>query len=217
MEKRKIFEKLIILFWLFILGSVIGYVYEMIVVLFQKGHFESRQGLIYGPFTPVYGIGIVVYYLVLNSMNTQNKAKVFFVTMLLGGVTEYLCSFVQEKAFGTISWDYSYLKFNLNGRTSLLHCTYWGIAGILYSICIAPRVEKLETVLYHPSLKIVTSLVLVFMVFNITISSAAAERQTARKRNMEAQNEFDKFLDERYPDEYMDKIFANKKEKFLSE
>ena len=52
--------------------------------------------------------------------------------MLLGGITEYLCSYIQEKAFGTISWDYSYLLFNINGRTSLLHCTYWGIAGILY-------------------------------------------------------------------------------------
>lgn len=214
MEKRKIFEKLIILFWLFILGSVIGYVYEMIVVLFQKGHFESRQGLIYGPFTPVYGIGILVYFLVLQSMDTKNKGKVFLITMVLGGITEYLCSFVQEKVFGTISWDYSYLKFNLNGRTSLLHCTYWGIAGILYSICIAPRVEKMETVFYHPSLKIVTSLMLIFMVFNITISCMAAERQTERRKNIEPEHEWDRFLDEYYPDEYMDRIFANKKEMF---
>lgn len=84
MEKRKVVEEGIILFWLFILGSMIGYIYEMIVVLFQKGYFESRQGLIYGPFTPVYGIGMILYYLVLKSMDTRNKVKIFFVTMLLG-------------------------------------------------------------------------------------------------------------------------------------
>lgn len=217
MKKRKIFEKFMFLFWLFLLGSIIGYLYEMIVVLVQKGHFESRQGLIYGPFTPVYGIGIIVYYVFLSLLKTQNKGKIFLLTMLLGGVTEYLCSLVQEKAFGTISWDYSYLKFNLNGRTSLLHCTYWGIAGILYVLLIAPRLEKLEKIISQPSLKVATSFMVIFMIFNITISCLAAQRQTERKKNQEPENKLDVFLDEHYPDETMDKIFANKKEKFLSE
>lgn len=212
MEKKKVLEELMILFWLFILGSVIGYLYEMILVLIQKGHFESRQGLIYGPFTPVYGIGMVVYYLVLNSMNTQNKVEIFLVTMLLGGMTEYVCSFMQEKAFGTISWDYSYLRFNLNGRTSLLHCTYWGIAGILYSTCIVPQIERWRKFITHKSLQMMTSFVLIFMFFNITISCMAAERQTQRRNNLQAENEWDIFLDEHYPDERMDRIFANKRE-----
>lgn len=214
MEKRDVLEKLTILFWLFILGSIIGYIFEMTVVLFQKGYFESRQGLIYGPFTPVYGIGMVVYYLVLRSMNTDNKVEIFFVTMLLGGITEYLCSFVQEKAFGTISWDYSYLHFNLNGRTSLLHCTYWGIAGVLYKMWIVPRLGKMEEMIHQKSLKVMTSLVVIFMAFNITISCVAAERQTQRRKNIQPESEFDVFLDEHYPDEVMDRIFANKKERF---
>lgn len=48
-------------FILFMIGSILGYIVEMIVGLVQNGHFVSRQGLIYGPFTPVYGIGIIVY------------------------------------------------------------------------------------------------------------------------------------------------------------
>lgn len=47
MEKKKIIKELIIIFWVFIIGSILGYIFEMIVVLFQKGYFESRQGLIY--------------------------------------------------------------------------------------------------------------------------------------------------------------------------
>ncbi len=216
MEKRKILEEAMLLFWLFILGSMIGYVYEMIVVLCQKGYFESRQGLIYGPFTPVYGIGIVMYYCILKSVPTKNKIEIFLVTMLLGGMTEYLCSFVQEKAFGTISWDYSYLRFNLNGRTSLLHCTYWGIAGILYSTLIVPRLDTFKNIVrqYPKSLKMMTSFVLIFMIFNITISCIAAERQAQRRQNKQPENRLDVFLDEYYPDEYMNRIFANKKDIF---
>ena len=124
MNKDKIREELTILFWIFIIGSIAGFIFEITVVFFQKGYFELRQGLIYGPFIPVYGIGAMLYYVVLNKIKLKNKLQIFLITMLLGGLTEYLCSFTQEKLFGTISWDYSYLPFNINGRTSLLHCIY---------------------------------------------------------------------------------------------
>ena len=212
MKKENILKELIIIFWLFIIGSILGYIFEMIVVLFQKGYFESRQGLIYGPFTPVYGIGAIIYYLVLNKVKTRNKLKIFFITMILGGAIEYISSFIQEKAFGTISWDYSYLIFNLNGRTSLLHCTYWGIAGVLYVTFIEPLIEKLRLIIDTKSLKIITIFVSIFMIFNIQISCFAADRQFERRKNIEPENRLDMFLDKYYPDEYMNQIFTNKKD-----
>ncbi len=212
MEKKNLIKELIIVFWLFIIGSILGYIFEMIVVLFQKGYFESRQGLIYGPFTPVYGIGAIIYYLILNSIKQDNKIKIFFITAILGGITEYICSLVQEKVFGTISWDYSYLIFDINGRTSLLHCSYWGIAGILYVTYIEPFLEKLKYKIDKKSLKIVSIIFAVFMLFDISISCIAANRQTERRNNISPKSKLDLFLDKYYPDEYMDKIFANKRE-----
>ena len=212
MEKKKILKEIIIIFWIFIIGSILGYIYEMILVFFQKGYFESRQGLIYGPFTPVYGIGGIVYYLFLNKIKVKDKVQIFFITMLLGGITEYICSLVQEKAFGTISWDYSYLPLNINGRTSLLHCTYWGIAGILYITYINPVIEKIKQKADKTSLKVATTILAVFMIFNINISWIAADRQTERKHNIAPQNKLDLLLDKAYPDEYMNKIFANKRD-----
>jgi len=82
-NKKKITDELIILFWIFIIGSIAGYIFEMIVVLFQKHHFETRQGLIYGPLIPVYGIGAVVYYIILNNIKTKDKLKVFLITAIL--------------------------------------------------------------------------------------------------------------------------------------
>ena len=212
MEKKKILKEIIIIFWIFIIGSILGYIYEMILVFFQKGYFESRQGLIYGPFTPVYGIGGIVYYLFLNKIKVKDKVQIFFITMVLGGITEYICSLVQEKAFGTISWDYSYLPLNINGRTSLLHCTYWGIAGILYITYINPVIEKIKQKADKTTLKVVTTILAVFMIFNINVSWIAADRQTERKHNIAPQNKLDLFLDKAYPDEYMNKIFANKRD-----
>lgn len=212
MEKNKVVKELSVIFWLFVIGSILGYIMEMIVVLFQKGYFESRSGLIYGPFTPVYGFGIVIYYLILNNIKTDNKIKVFLITMIIGGITEYMCSFIQEKLFGTISWDYSNLIFNVNGRTSLLHCAYWGTAGVLYVTYIYPVIEKLKNNIDNSNLKIITVMAVSFMMFNVGISYAAANRQTERRNNILPGNEFDMFLDRYYPDDYMDRVYANKKE-----
>ena len=53
------------LFWIFIVGSLVGFAYENILVLCQKGHFILRQGLLYGPLIPVYGVGAVIYELTI--------------------------------------------------------------------------------------------------------------------------------------------------------
>lgn len=212
MNDKKIKNELIILFWLFIIGSIAGFIFEITVVFFQKGHFELRQGLIYGPFIPVYGIGAMFYYIVLSKTKIKNKVQIFLITMILGGITEYLCSFIQEKAFGTISWDYSYLPFNINGRTSLLHCIYWGIGGVLYITYIEPFLNKIIDKTNMKVFDLITIILLIFIVFDISISWMAADRQAERKNNIEPQNQLDLFLDKNYPDEYMNRIFNNKKD-----
>ena len=210
MKEKNVKKELTILFWSFIIGSIAGFIFEVTVVFFQKGHFELRQGLIYGPFIPVYGIGAMCYYIVLSKI--KNKVQIFLITMVLGGITEYLCSFIQEKAFGTISWDYSYLPFNINGRTSLLHCIYWGIGGVLYITYIEPLLNKMIDKTNMKAFDLITIILSIFIVFDISISWMAADRQTERKNDIEPQNHLDLFLDKNYPDEYMNRIFNNKKD-----
>ena len=212
MKDKNVKKELTILFWVFIIGSIAGFIFEVTVVFFQKGHFELRQGLIYGPFIPVYGIGAMCYYIVLSKIKIKNKVQIFLITMILGGITEYLCSFIQEKAFGTISWDYSYLPFNINGRTSLLHCIYWGIGGVLYITYVDPFLNKMIDKTNMKAFHLITIMLSIFIVFDISISWMAADRQTERKNNIEPENRLDIFLDKNYPDEYMNRIFNNKKD-----
>lgn len=80
----------------FSMGSVIGYIIEMLWCYVNLGYFESRQGLIYGPFTPVYGLGAVLFTLSLYKIRKSNSFAVFAVCAVIGGVFEYLCSWVQQ-------------------------------------------------------------------------------------------------------------------------
>lgn len=211
MNKSSKFNEIFKVFIIFMIGSILGYVVEMIVALVQNGHFVSRQGLLYGPFTPVYGIGILVYYIFFRIVKNRDKKIVFISSMILGGITEYLCSYIQEKAFGTVSWDYSNWLFNINGRTTLIHCTYWGFAGLLYVSYIEPLIPKIEEVVRNHKVKIMATSVAIFMVFNVAISSMAAIRQKERQENIAANSKIDVFLDNTYPDEYMDEVFENQK------
>ncbi len=155
---------------------------------------------------------MAMYYFILNHMKTDNKVKIFFLTAIWGGMLEYLCSFLQEKIYGTISWDYSNLILNINGRTSILHCTYWGIAGVLYIMYVDPLLEKIKERINAKGFKIITTIVLILMLSNICISCVAANRQTERRKNIAPASSLDVFLDRYYSDEYMDRIYANKKE-----
>lgn len=202
-------KKFIKLFWVFVIGCLLGYIMEVVFNFVRTGEFETRQGLIFGPFAPVYGIGTLAFYLILPKM--RNSLQVFVTSSILGGVTEYLCSYFQEKMFGTVSWDYSNQFLNFNGRTSILYCIVWGILGVVFIKIVYPYFEKFfNKFLYRIGTRVITIFAVVFMVFNISISSLAAQREYERRENIEANGEIDEFLDEYFPDKVLDKVYRNR-------
>ena len=210
-DKENIIQKLTKIFWIFLIGSILGYVIEMIVGLVQNGHFVSRQGLLFGPFIQVYGVGLVVYYLVISNIRKKSYIKIFFITMLLGGIVEYLFSYFQEKWFGTISWDYSNLLFNIHGRTSLLHCLYWGTGGVLFVKFVLPLINNLKDWCKNTNFRYITIFLVLFITFDIVMSGMAGARQLERKNNIEANGYIDNFFDEYYSDTKLEQIYSNAK------
>jgi uncharacterized membrane protein len=217
--KQETKNYIIKLFWVFIIASIIGCLVETIVCIVQKGHFEIRQGVIYGPFIPVYGAGAVLFYLIVpmvtgataeNAKKISNM-KILVYSMVLGGITEYIFSYGQECLFGTISWDYTNLLFNINGRTSLIHCIYWGIGGIIFIKFLYPYIENLTSKMNIKKLTLATTCLAIFMIYNISISMLAGQRQMERVQNISPKSRLDTYLDEKYPDKVMDTIFSNKK------
>ena len=207
---KKIIIFIVKIFWIFVIGSVFGFFAEMLYALVYTRTIEVRQGLIYGPFIQIYGIGAVAYYILISYV--QDPKKAFFSGMVMGGTLEYLCSFLQEIFFGTISWDYSNLFMNINGRTCLLYCVYWGIIALLYLKIVYPFLNKIEPLIYRKSVKIFTVFFMLFMTFDIVISCMAGNRQKERHRDIPANGIVDEFLDRTYPDELLDRIYNNKKE-----
>lgn len=197
------------IFWLFMIGCVFGCVFEMVNHFIHYGDWVSRRGLIYGPLNPVYGLGLVFFVIFLSKI--KNPALIFLGGMLLGGGCEYLCSLVQEKVFGTLSWDYSHQLFNIGGRTSLKYMIVWGVLALVVMKIVYPFLSNLIEKMPVKTGNILTIILIVFMVANIIISVTACLRQSERAKGMEPSNKVEVFLDKHYPDKRLNTIFQNAK------
>ena len=197
------------LFYLFLTGCVLGTAFETIWCVATLGRFEMRVGMVYGPFIPVYGFGVCFLTIALYKLYKFNDAKVFVISGIIGAAFEYFCSWFQEKAFGTVSWDYSNSPFNIHGRTNLMYAIIWGGLGLLWVRFLYPLFSKLIEKIPEKFGYYITVILVVFMVFDIFISCAATYRWQQRKNGVPATNSFEIFLDKNLDDKYMEWVFPH--------
>ena len=135
------------MFLIFLIGSILGAYYEELlniatqIINHQKVVYEYRRGIIYGPFSPIYGMGTVIMTLVL-CKKERTLRKTFLLAAIVGGIIEYLISFLQETFIGTISWDYSDKLLNINGRTTIPYMAFWGLLGVIFVKYIYPPLSS---------------------------------------------------------------------------
>lgn len=128
--------------WYLVIFSIIGLIVETLFCYITTGVIESRKGLLYGPFCPIYGVGATVLIVLLNRFK-NDKIKLFLYGGICGSTIEYLISYGLESFYGTRFWDYSYLKFNLNGRICVTYTLFWGILAIVLIEIAEPIIDKL--------------------------------------------------------------------------
>ena len=200
------FHKLV---WLFFIGAFLGDITETIFCYATSGILMSRSSVVYGPFSVVWGLGVVVLTMMLHKYKDRDDRYIFLFGTVVGGAYEYICSVFTEIAFGTVFWDYSKLPFNLGGRINLLYCFFWGLAAVVWIKILYPRISALIERVPVKTGKILSWLMIVFMTVNIIISAMALARYSDRQTGKEAANSIDYFLDDHFPDKRMEWIYPN--------
>lgn len=199
------------LFWLFMIGSVIGIVAEGIWCVLTKGIWEYHPATIWGPFCIVYGIGAVAVYILSVFLRGKNLSVQFISYTVAGGLVEYVSSWVQELVFHSTSWDYSDHILNIGGRVSLQMTLIWGVLGILFMRLIMPLLENVFEKMQGKSWQIACFGLSVYMVMNLTVTSAALLRWRDRQAGIPASNQIVQYLDDAYDNETMEKRYCNMK------
>ena len=197
---------------LFFLGSFLGDVTETIFCYATTGVIMSRSSVVYGPFSIVWGFGCTIFTALLYKYKDKSDRYIFFAGTVLGGAYEYMCSVLSELLFGTVFWDYSHIPFNLGGRINLLYCFFWGIAAVVWLKSLYPRLSRLIESLPVTAGAWLMNLLIVFMAVNLLISGMALGRYAARHTGSpQAQTRMERILDERFPDERIERIYPNAK------
>ena len=197
------------LFWVFFIGSFAGVIIESIYCVIQYGHYESRVGLLFGPFNLVYGIGALVLSAFLYKYRNRSKIYSFIGGFITGSIVEYLCSYFQELLFNSTSWDYSNIPFNINGRICLIYSIFWGILGIFWIKDIYPKLSELILKIPNNVGKKLTIVLLIFMLINTLITGVVVNRWKDRINGVPSGNAITDTIDYLYPNDRMQKIFAN--------
>ena len=201
------------LIWIFFIAALLGDIIETLFCRATMGIWMSRSSLIYGPFSIVWGLGAVMFTALLYRYKDKSEGYLFLAGTIVGGVYEYVCSVFTALVFGTVFWDYSHIPFNLGGRINLLYCFFWGIAAAVWMKVLYPRLSRLIERIPMKAGKVLTWVIVVFMVFNMAISALALGRYQQRQSAPDAPtNGFTEFLDHYYPDERIHQVYPNMKQ-----
>ena len=191
------------------IGSFAGVMLELLWCFARHGYLESRSGLVWGPFNMLYGVGAASLSIILYRFRNRGKWLSFLGGFVVGSVVEYVCSWLQEVLFGSRSWDYSRVPFNINGRICLLYSLFWGALGIFWIKDIYPFMAKWILKLPNRAGKILTWVLSIFLAVNCLVSAAAVYRWSERLHDEPPKTWIGSVMDTRFPNERMERIYAN--------
>ena len=163
------------LFWIFVVASLLGDGMETIVhvLVVDPGQWQDRAGLLFGPFSPIYGCGAVLMTLFLNRFYKSNIILIFFVSAVIGGAFEYFVSVFMQYTFGAVAWDYTGQWLSIGGRTCGWAMGCWGLLGALWIKLLLPLMLKLVNLIPWNWRYGVTVVAALFMVVDCVMSLQA--------------------------------------------
>ena len=131
------------LFWIFVVCCVLGLIIEVLFHFALYHEYQDRAGLLFGPFSPIYGFGALLMTIALNRFHGKPVWVIFLVSAVIGGAFEYFTSWIMEFAFGICAWDYSGTFLSIDGRTNFVFMVMWGVLGVAWIKLLLPQLLKL--------------------------------------------------------------------------
>lgn len=208
------------LFWVFFVCSVLGLILEEVwhMVVVDPGVYQDRAGMLFGPFSPIYGFGAVLMTMALNRFYKKNPLIIFLVSALIGGAFEVFVGWFMQASFGVVSWSYSHIRlFGMpdpiavltGGRTCTPFACMWGLGGLIWIKVLLPRLLKLINMIpwkrRYSATVILTAVMLIDGVMTLQSLDYWYQRVNGTVRNIPVAQFYDKHFD----NEYMENRFQS--------
>jgi len=165
-------------FYLFLLYSFIGWIYE--TVLFSvEAHAFINRGFNFGPYIPIYGFGAVAIMFLINrfigtrctvvGFNVRPLA-VFLLIGVVAIVVELIGSYILEYGFGLVLWDYHDKWLNFQGRIAFWTTFIFAAGGTFLFYTVQPLGKMLLFRLTVPAQKRLAAILLCIVVLDFAVS-----------------------------------------------
>ena len=134
---------LVIVSTLFVIGSLLGWVIELLFRRFVSQKKWMNPGFLTGPYLPIYGFGVAVLYGVSNiPLHIDNQVVDVIIRIIVIGVgmtlIEFIAGLIFIKGCGVKLWDYSDRKGNIMGIICPSFSLIWLAVGSLYYFLLNP-------------------------------------------------------------------------------
>ena len=199
------------LFWIFVVCCVLGLAIETAYhfAVVDPGHYQDRAGLLFGPFSPIYGFGAVLMTVALNRFHDKNVVLIFLVSAVIGGAFEYLTSWFMQFAFGIVAWDYSGTFLSIDGRTNGMFMAMWGVLGVVWIKLLLPWMLKIVNLIPWNWRYAVTTVCAALMIADGGLTLLALDCWYQREAGRAPDNAIEEFCADHFDNAYMTQRFQS--------
>ena len=198
---------------IFFLGSMAGLLIEEVWMLATSGLTENRVGLVWGPFSPLYGLGAVALTVLSFALRSRGAAgwQVFLVSALVGGVLEQLAGWSMSAFFDAESWTYLHLPDHITQWVAWRFLLMWGLLGLVWCRAVMPRLLYQIGMPTTRRQAIFVTLVALYLVADVAMTLVCFDRKVERDAGEPPANAFEQWVDTNYSDEFIAGRFQNLK------
>lgn len=197
------------IFWTFIFCSILGLIFETIYHYALFGEYQDRAGLLFGPFSPIYGFGGVIMTVALNRFKNSRLIWIFLISAVIGGAFEFLTSLFLETAFGVVAWDYTGSFLSIDGRTNGWFMTMWGILGVVWVKTFFPLLLKLLNLIPASWRTGITTVCMILMFVDGIMTFQAIDCWYKRESGLEPITGLEIFYANNFDNDFMETRFAS--------
>ena len=138
------------IFLIFMACSFLGWIYEVLVGIFETHVGYVNRGYLFGPYLPIYGFGGLMLIALLTKVRDKkiyigsfplSFISVFLITMFITTAIELFGSYFIEFLIGDWLWDYSNYFCNFEGRIALWSSVKFGISGLIIIYIVEPLIN----------------------------------------------------------------------------
>ena len=127
---------------LFFFYSIVGYLLETFLLK------DYVSGILYLPWTPIYGTGILIAIFIHNNIKNRFSKWLeillhFILCAIVLSVIEFIGGYLLEFFFNRIYWNYDPLKHNLGKYISLETALIWGLGSTFIIYLLNPFIKKI--------------------------------------------------------------------------